>query len=325
MIINLRRIAVCIVFCWFFVCAAYGQNLTARENCFAFEKLPGEQRKKAEELLLKALDSEALYTIAGNLKPMSSGFQSFQIQVQLSRLEPAEAEKTVRELGAKRTDELSASEKSRLSQAKSAAQRQAALDQINETRRIFDEWRCGENELFADVHHFARAYEGKRHLDAVVFARPALRKMLAEKSDFFSRWGVTMNSHPLEALYAVDRDETSARFAGYGYLFGYPDAAVRFFVESAFNEELTGRFVERDFLSIPTIKSEKNGFVYAVPKAYTESDADKTLRTQAMRIFTSYQRRRAAYIGEGKKGVVELVRDWFCAAGKCSPQNAALD
>lgn len=297
----------------------------ARRDCFPFEKLPTEQRKQAEELLLKALDSEALYTIVGGLKPMSSGFQSFQIQVQLPRVEPAEAEKTIGELEGKKAEESSADEKRRLSQAKNAVERRQTLDKINETRQIFAQWRCGEDELFADVHHFARTFEGKRFLDAVVFARPATRKMLAEKSNFFSRWGITENSHPLEILYAVDTDETGARFGGYGYLFGYPDYAVRFFVEAAAEEEFTGRFVERDFLSIPTVKSEKNGFVYAVPKGYREAEADENLRAKAMRIFTSYQRRRAKYVGEGKKGVVEMVRDWFCAAEKCSPRNAGLE
>ncbi|MCY7375395.1 MAG: hypothetical protein LH472_05430 [Pyrinomonadaceae bacterium] len=75
---------------------------SARAECFAFENLPVEQRNRAEELLLKALDSEALYTIVGNIKPMSSGFQNFQIQVQLPRIEFAEAEKISKELVGKK-------------------------------------------------------------------------------------------------------------------------------------------------------------------------------------------------------------------------------
>lgn len=297
----------------------------SRAECFAFETLPVDERKRAEELLLKALDSEALYTIVGNIKPMSSGFQNFQIQVQLPRIEFAEAEKVPKALVGKKAEDLTADEKRRLNQAKQAAERRQTLDKINETRRIFERWRCGD-EIFADVYHFDRVFDGKRFLEAVVFSRPRLRRMLGEKSDFFSRWGITTDSHPLEILYAVDRDETGARFGGYGYLFGYPDYAVQFFVEAAGREEFTGKFVERDFLSIPTVASEKNGFVYAVPKNYAEQEVDKDLRARAERIYTSYKKRRAEYIGEGKKGASEMLRDWFCdSKNMCSPSGAKID
>jgi len=51
------------------------------EECMALEKLPPELRRKSEELLLKALDSEALYTFIGGVKPMSSGMASFTFSV----------------------------------------------------------------------------------------------------------------------------------------------------------------------------------------------------------------------------------------------------
>lgn len=286
----------------------------SRTECFPFEKLPAEQRKTAEELLLKALDSEALYTIVGGLKPMSGGFQSFQVQVNLPRVEFAEAEKTVRELDAKTAENLTAEEKSRLNQARQAVERRRTLEKISETKNIFTHWRCGD-DLYADVQHFSRVFEGKRHYDTIVFSRSSLRRKLSEKADFFSRLGIAENSHPLEVLYAVEYNETSSRFAGYGYLFGYPDYAVRFFVQASDEERFTGKFVERGFVSLPTVAGE-NRFVYAVPKDHTQNEADKTLRARAEPIFNDYKRRRAEYIGEGKKGVVEMMRDWFC-----NPQN----
>ena len=50
-------------------------------DCFPFERLPAALRPRADEMLLKALDSEALYTIASDIKPMSSGFVSMQVKV----------------------------------------------------------------------------------------------------------------------------------------------------------------------------------------------------------------------------------------------------
>ncbi len=53
----------------------------AAADCFPFERLPETLRTRARDLLLNALDGEALYTIASDLKPMSSGFFSTQITV----------------------------------------------------------------------------------------------------------------------------------------------------------------------------------------------------------------------------------------------------
>jgi hypothetical protein len=326
MIIFCRRIVLVFVFFGFLTGAAVAQTSAARAECFPFETLAPAERRQAEELLLKALDGEALYTIVGGVKPMSSGFQTFRLQTSLPRVERAEAEKAVAELAAKRAEELTDDEKRRLSQSKQAIERGETLEKIAATRRILEKWRCGgDAEIFADVQHFAREFEGRRFFEAVVFSRRALRQMLGEKADFFSRWGATENSHPLAVLYAVEYEETTARNAGYGYLFGYPDNAVRFFVEAANEENLTGKFVERDFYSIPTFARETNGFVYAVPKNYAERETDKNLRARAERILSAYKKRRAEYVGEGKRGVVEMLRDWFCAAGKCSPQTARLD
>ncbi|NJM52355.1 MAG: hypothetical protein HC846_02550 [Blastocatellia bacterium] len=75
------KILLSILFILISVFSAFGQ----RTECFPFERLPPEKRKKAEDLLLKALDSEALYTIVGGLKPMSSGFASFQFTIREPR------------------------------------------------------------------------------------------------------------------------------------------------------------------------------------------------------------------------------------------------
>lgn len=299
------------------------QSVTPNE-CFPFEKLSAEQRKKSEELLLKALDSEALYTIIGGLKPMSSSFQPFRVQVDLPRISLEEAQKTISELGTKKEDELSPAEKGKLATAKQAVERKEMFEKVIETKKIFEQWRCGD-ELYADMHHYAQAYEGKRFFDAVVFSRPSLRKMLTEKSDFFTRIGITPGSHPLEVLFAVEYNQSSQRFAGYGYLFGYPDYAVRFFVQASDEEKFTGKFVERSFLSLPTFGGQ-NRFVYATPKGHVENEADKELKAKAEKIFNEYTRRRNEYIGEGKKGVVAMMRDWFCNSnGQCAISNVKLN
>ncbi len=261
--------------------------LAQRSECFPFERLPPDSRAKANDLLLKALDSEALYTIVGGIKPMSSGFANFQVDVRPPKDE------------------------------KKAEERQRTLAELDQTREILANFRCGE-KVFADVQNFARSFDGKRFSEAVVFNRPSLASILRTKSAFFERWAITPRSHPLQVLYAVEYDQTGARFGGYGYLFGYPDHAVRFFVQAAAEEESTGKFVERDFYAISTFSSPTNRFVYAVPKGHLETAVDRELKDKALRIFEEYKAKRAKHIGDGKKGVVELLREWLCdERGEC--------
>ncbi len=56
-----------------------------RDACFPLEKLPAPLRVEAEKLLLSLLDSEALYTLIGGMKPMSSGFASYRINTKLPK------------------------------------------------------------------------------------------------------------------------------------------------------------------------------------------------------------------------------------------------
>jgi len=50
-------------------------------ECFPLERLDPSLRPEAEQLLLKALDSEALFTIVGGLKPISSSWVTAKINV----------------------------------------------------------------------------------------------------------------------------------------------------------------------------------------------------------------------------------------------------
>lgn len=258
-----------------------------RAQCFPTEKLPPALRAKSEELLLKALDSEALYTLIGGLKPMSSGVASFKFAV-----------------------------------------KQPDLREVEEARQALAAWRCGD-ELFADVRHFAQTYEDSktkeltRAAEAVVLNLPALTAVVSKYSDYFAPFGLTSHAHPMEVLMAIEYSQPGSRWRGYGYLFGFPSHAVDFFVSAGESEKQTGKFVERDFLSIPTFGAEKHQFVWAVPKGYTEQDDDRAIRARAAEILAAYRERRARFIGAGKPGVSELLRGWFDdGKGFCQPSNA---
>lgn len=258
----------------------FAAQAVPREQCFPLEQLPLEDRAEAEELFLKLLDSEALYTVAG-IKPMSSGFVSFRLPAS-----SLEAEK------------------------------------IDRARRHLRLFRCGE-QLLATVHHFVRLYPDKdsqtmeRYFEGVVFHRGRLAQTIRAQKPFFYPEGLTENSNPLETLMTIDFIEGPARLRGLGYLFGYPSYAVDFFAAAAKEQLLTGKFVERDFLSFPTFARAERGVVYAVPKGHVEREEDRALRAALAKALAEYKARRERFIGQGKPGVAALLRDWFCQGTAC--------
>lgn len=253
----------------------------AASECFPFERLPEALRKRARDLLLTALDGEALYTIASDLKPMSSGFYTAQVTV---------AKPDLRE--------------------------------VEETRQILDAWTCG-GEIEASVHHFAAVYEGRRPVEGVVFNLASFRRMLGARDSFFAGYGISPSAAPVEALMAVEYDQTTARLRGYGYFFGYPDYAVDFFARAADDQKVTGTLVPRDFRSLPTARGERR-FVYATPKGHQENDADRDLKLAVERVFGEYMTRRARHVTDNdSSNVLALVREWFDdGRGTVKPSNA---
>jgi hypothetical protein len=195
---------------------------------------------------------------------------------------------------------------------------------VDEARRVLATFRCGD-ALAADLLVF-KAPPGKgRVAHAFVANAAALRAKVGEDPRFWLRLGVTASSHPSAVMTAVEHADPADRFRGFGYAFGYPRHAVDFFVAAAESEKKTGEFVKRDFVNLPTFAGEKGRFVWAVPKGHEENAADRAVRAAAAPVLEAYRQRRAHYVGEGKPGVVALLRDWFDdGTGRCDPANASL-
>lgn len=256
--------------------------VVACDECFPFEQLPLPLQARAEELLLTALDREALYTLAAASKPMSSGFVSLEYQAS----EPP--------------------------------------PELDELRQIFAAWTCTP-ELSAGLQVFHQTFEGLTYADGVVFNTPQVAAAVERFDEVFTAIGVAADDPAMAIVDTVDADPTARRFRGYGHLFGYPAYAVDFFAEAAESEVKTGEFVERDFIHIPTFESDEGRFVYAVPKGHTENAEDAALRAQAAPVLARYAQLRAESIGDGKPGVLHLVRSWFDDGdGRCSPRHAKV-
>ncbi|GIU78404.1 MAG: hypothetical protein KatS3mg005_1642 [Bryobacteraceae bacterium] len=277
------------------VAAAAPAEGPAREarSCFPVEDLPPEDRREAEELFLRILDSEGLYTLVGGIKPASSGFVRFVLDAGSASLEP-----------------------------------------VDRARRLLETFRCGDLVL-ATVHHFRKIYEhpetGKkeRHYEGIVLAVEPLRRLLRQHEREFALLGVSPHSHPMEVLMAVEHAGEIDRWRGYGRLFGFPPAAVDFFVDAGSRQKKTGEFVKRRFVSLPTFARAERGVVYAVAEDAEESEEDARLRRAIEAALADYKERRERYIGPGRPGVARLLRDWFCPDGKlcalpAAPSNEAM-
>lgn len=195
-------------------------------------------------------------------------------------------------------------------------------------RQVLAAWTCG-GEIAAGLHHFAAVYQGSRSLEAVVFHRPALQALLGRHAAFFAPYGLSPSSDPMEVVMTVEYAPASPRLRGYGYLFGYPDYAVDFFVTAAETQRLeeektgTGTLVPRDFVSLQTARGERR-FVYAVPKGHEANEADRALKTAADALYAEYAGRRARHVtGDSAAGVLALVREWFDdGTGDVRPSHA---
>lgn len=265
-------------------------ELARAEGCFDVESLPDEDREAAENLFLQVLDSEGLYTLAGGIKPASSGF--FRCIVD------AEA---------------------------------PATEEVDRARRLLERFRCGDL-VFATVHHFRRIYvnpqngRSERHYEGIVIAVGPLRRLVQQHKAEFARLGVSPHSHPMEVLMAIEHADPALRWRGYGRIFGFPSAAVDFFVQAGELQEKSGRFVKRRFISLPTYARPERGVVYAVAEEAEETPDDQKLRHAVEAALAAYRQRRERYIGAGKAGAARLLRDWFCPeGGVCRLPPAPVD
>ena len=255
-------------------------------SCFPIEQLPASERALAERVLLEFSDREGMYTLAGGLKPVSSDVRDLQLRI-------APSLDTVK------------------------------LAELERLRVVSRALHCGELGVFVQV--FTATYPGRdssivRSASMVLYHRQSLRTAIARHAPFFARLGVTPSADPREVVGAVENAPQADRWRGYGYLFGYPDDAVDFFVQAGIDGERTKQIVPRDFRRVETFTKfpERQGgplvnssFVYAVPKGAAESAGDRALREAAAPLFTRYRTMRAQHIRPDSTGAVALWRAWY--------------
>jgi len=255
-------------------------------SCFDISALSPADQRVAEQILLEFGDREGLYTLAGGLKPISSDVRDLQLRI------------------APTLDT-------------------ATLSTMEQQRRVAAALSCGDIGLTVQVFTATQRTRDSseiRNTSMVVFHRGALRAMVTRYAPFFASLGVTPSTAPQEILAAVENAPRAARWRGYGYLFGYPDVAVDFFVQAGEEGDRTGKLVPRDFRRIETVYKFASGrdslstFVYAVPKGAAPTADEEQLQQRAAAILREYRARRARRVAADSTGALTLWRAWLTGA-----------
>ena len=254
-----------------------------------YERLSDLDKTRADSLLVQALDHEALYSLMGNLKPMSSiGFAlSFPLGKDSTQTDGQQ------EVVAVQADSI-----------------QTALAELQSWNRVLTALSFNNYQFL--LVPFKRVWKEKRNLQILLCRTDLLDSLLVAQAPFFAQWGFVPGTDPAVVLTAIEFEEKHDRYRAYGYLFGYPQHAVDFFVEASQQQQQTGDFITRSFFQIPVHAREKGHFTYALPEDFQPLPLDSTKYYQAVDILERYRQLRPQFLNEkGSLQAVELYRNWW--------------
>jgi hypothetical protein len=236
----------------------------------AYRKLSSSEQQMADSLLRWALDHEALFTLCDTLKPISS--------VRMYRLPLLSPEQTKRDSA------------------------QQILQQLYTVAKALQ-----TKKLSFVVNPFERNDSIYKNIECYVIRHERLQQLIKEKQAFYNKLGIAPNTAPEAVLAITEYEQKYTRWQSYGYLFGYPEHAVQFFVEAGKQQDSTGKFVQRDFIHIPVAVANSGYFTYAVPKGYMLTAIDSSIQQSAAVTLNKYQLFKKQY-GMQPKTVWRILR-----------------
>lgn len=247
-----------------------GVNRDIPENPYIDSTLSEAQQKMLDSILGNALDLEALYTIAGKIKPMST-VASFRFPV-------ANSDST----------------KSTTAEVLDLSEKGVHLTKIASLQHLINS--IDFPDLKFVLAPYKSASRGFRHIDLYVIRISLLDSLLSARASFFGQFGLVPGAEPAMVLAATENAGRYERLRAYGYLFGYPDYAVDFFVQASVEQDKTKKLPERNFFQIPAYARQKGTFVYAYPTTHTPDQTDSTLYYRAKEVLDNYSGIRNQYL-----------------------------
>ncbi|MCK0159994.1 hypothetical protein [Allomuricauda sp. F6463D] len=222
----------------------------------------------ADSILKVGLDHEALYTLVSGIKPMSS-LIGFTLPFEIDSAQLIKGHAIDLEKKAKHVEKI-----------KRYTSVLKGLDL---------------QDLDFVLVPFSAQSDSIKSFQINVIRKSRLEQVIDDHLDFFAYMGIVPGTDPGIVLSTVENQEQIIRLRAYGYLFGYPDYAVDFFVEAYHQSQQTKTFVERDFFQIPVFTRKTGHFVYAMPKTHTPTETDSVLFRRAMKVLDRYKDIRPQY------------------------------
>lgn len=288
-LIKMKRVVFVFLLAFALSCAATKPISNLAESFWNLSPLSAEELKMANELLAYGLEHEALYTLLDTLKPISS--LGFSLSYPLA--------------------------KDSLMKDGNKSVVQVEIDSIDRALSEIEQWNnitsaLSNEHLTFLLIPYKRPWNGDRNLQLLVVKNDVFSNLLNRKAEFFGQWGFTKNADPSTVLTTIEFESRHDRFRAYGYLFGYPEHAVDFFVEASISEEETGEFVTRDFFSMPVAVGTTGYFTYAIPKGYLTDQSDSSIYHAATSKLERYMKIKADYIDSaGNLDAVRLLSDYW--------------
>ncbi|RNC66161.1 hypothetical protein [Proteiniphilum sp. X52] len=246
-----------------------------------------QEQQLIDSILQYALDYEAIYTLLGNIKPMSS--------VKLYRFPLAN------------TDSLKQTSANIVDREKQGTY----LDRLYAVQQAVN--RLDFPDLKFVLIPYKSVQDSIRMIQLSVVRMSSLDSLLQAKEEFFGQFGLVPGADPAVVVSTIENADRYERYRGYGYLFGYPDYAVDFFVEAALESSKTKKTLPRKFFQIPVYAREAGSFTYAYPESHTPTiDVDSTVYYRSGKVLEEYKKIRNNYLNtDSSLRAYQLLQDFY--------------
>lgn len=243
--------------------------------------------KLVDSILQVGLDREALYTILGNIKPMSS-LVTFSFPI-------ANADSSA-QLSADIVD---------------SAEDRVYLDSLMKIQRALNSIEIPDLKFV--LSPYKSTYSEKRLIQINVIRISSLDSLLKAEERFFGQFGFVPGADPAIVVNTNEYENKYERLRGYGYLFGYPSYAVDFFVQAFHHTDTSGHRAERNFFQIPVHIRDNGSFVYAYPKDHVPTaEIDSAIYHRAEKVLADYRSIRNDYLNaDSTLQSYKLIRDFY--------------
>lgn len=246
-----------------------------------------------DSILQHGLDHEALFTLFGDVKPMSS-LVTFTFPI--INWDSIRAAGTVKISSATLVSSSSSTPNQDSLKSARIVMSRKDLDRMFTIQKAINCIDIPDIKVVI-IPYSAPGMNHGRTIQLTAVRISTLDSLLRAKESFFGHYGLVPGTDPNVVVSTIENAERFERLRGYGYLFGYPDYAVDFFVEAQEVHDGTGQFVERNFFQIPTYSGAEGYFVYAYPKNVTPTAAlDSALYYRAGKVLDQYKNIRNNYL-----------------------------